>query len=117
MPNTPDPGHRYHFHSLLRDLAGGTRLPDGGLPDGTSCKEQGQPSPSGTAPPGGLHSDGRALNYSHRGQFLIIFFPDGIYLNLYITCNFSNSFLFLFYFFPNSIFGIRLSYCEEIMLI
>lgn len=69
MPNTPDPGHRYHFHSLLRDLAGGTRLPDGGLPDGTSCKEQGQPSPSGTAPPGGLHSDGRALNYSHRGQF------------------------------------------------
>lgn len=44
-------------------------------------------------------------------------FPDGAHRDLYMTCNFSNSFLFLFYFFLNSIFGIRHSYCGEIMLI
>lgn len=43
-----------------------------------------QPGRDGSASPLGW-----ALSYSHRGQFqLIICFPDGIYLNLYITCNF-----------------------------
>lgn len=46
----------------------------------------------------------------------IVSFPDGIYFNLYITCNFW-LILFLFYFFLNSIFCIRYHYCEEIMLI
>ena len=46
----------------------------------------------------------------------IVSFPDGIYFNLYITCNFL-LILFLFYFFLNSIFCIRYHYCEEIMLI
>lgn len=47
---------------------------------------------------------GWALTYPIGANF-IISFPDGIYLNLYITCNFfSNAFLSLFYFILNSIF-------------
>lgn len=80
------------------------------------CERHGD-TPSPTAPP---CPGARPLNYSPRGQLKIIkelfSLPEGIYFNLYITCNFL-LILFLFYFFLNSIFCIRYHYCEEIMLI
>lgn len=111
VPKTPDQPHSCHVCSLCGVLVrcGQEQKKDpGDLP---------QQSRNNTAPgpDASLLWDGHdvstsllgwALNYSHRGQLQIISFSDGIYLNLYITCNFSNSFLSLFYFFLNSIFGI-----------
>lgn len=74
-----------------RVLAGGTSSRTEGRPARTWGLQQRQPSPPGprSLPGTSLLPHSWALNYSHRGQVqIIIFFPDGIDLNLYITCNF-----------------------------
>lgn len=102
--------HQLPHPALSMDLH---KAPGQTQPRTRHCRGHRSASSSGTPP-------ALPLNYSPRGQLKIIkelfSLPEGIYFNLYITCNFL-LILFLFYFFLNSIFCIRYHYCEEIMLI
>lgn len=114
VPKTTDQLRSRHFCSLCGFLRIEDRTGTGGRrrgPATTKNRDSTDPKTGCLIPLGRSErvyfSAWMGFKLSHRGQFQVISFPDGIYLNLYITCNFfSNSFLSLFYFFLNSIFGI-----------